>query len=147
MSISKTVSSPRRKTTLERAKQATSWLALVAATSIGVAASSVAAEIRTTVETPSRGTLRLVVQAFGDDAARPVCATQRAVTAEELRRGIRVDVVEVAGELPGASRVVAWVEEGDADLEFDGRTAKPGKGSLVGEAVADEAGRVSIVLS
>ncbi len=136
--------SPIRPSTLQRAKHATSWLALMAATTLGVTASAVEAEIRAGVEAPARGTLRLVVQVFGDDTKQPTSATQRVVTADEIRRGVRVDVVELSGEQ--TSRVFAWVEEGAADLEFDGRTARPGERSLVGESSTDPQGRVSIVL-
>ncbi|MDP9001902.1 MAG: hypothetical protein M3O46_17515, partial [Myxococcota bacterium] len=36
--------------------------------------------------------------------------------------------------VPGAERpvVVAWVEAGEPNLEFDGRTARPARGSVYG---------------
>ena len=133
-----------RKTPLQRAKQATSWLALVAATSLGLAATTTLAEIRSDAFVAGR-TLRLVVQTFSDDSTRPASATQRQITQEELKRGVRVDVVALTEGV--TQRVVAWVEEGEAVLEFDGRTAHPQPGSLRGEAQADTAGRAAIVLS
>jgi hypothetical protein len=61
---------------------------------------------------------------------------QRAVTAADLRRGVRVDLVALRDGASSVSQpvVVAWVENGEPDLEFDGRTARPGRGSLVGMA-------------
>jgi hypothetical protein len=79
---------------------------------------------------------RLVVQSFGSDsAARPVGSAQRAVTADELRHGVQVNLVEFAGraEARGAAAepvVVAWIEAGEPNLEFDGLTARPGPHSL-----------------
>jgi hypothetical protein len=80
-------------------------------------------------------TYRLVVQSYGSDgAARPVGSAQRAVTADELRHGVQVNLVEFSGR--GATRgaaepvVVAWIEAGEPNLEFDGLTARPGPDSL-----------------
>jgi hypothetical protein len=41
--------------------------------------------------------------------------------------------------------VVAWVERGHANLEYDGRVARPGRGSLVGTA-STNGGPVRIVV-
>lgn len=62
---------------------------------------------------------------------------QRAVTADELRAGVRVNLVELRGSEPeqGTSPVVvAWIEAGQPDLEFDGRRARPQPGSKYGVA-------------
>jgi len=81
----------------------------------------------------------LVVQSFdatGGDA-RPVGSMQRSVTADELRDGVHVNLLELR-QLPASSAeqqspmVVAWVEAGEPDLEFDARNARPSPGSVYG---------------
>jgi len=74
-----------------------------------------------------------------------VRSVQRSVTADELRRGVRVDLVDLSGNTRD-ERVIAWVEPGDANLEYDGRVARPGRGSLVGTAPSAKGGPVSIRL-
>jgi hypothetical protein len=62
---------------------------------------------------------------------------QRAITPDELRRGVKVDLLElrqVAPAFASATLVLAWVEEGKPDLEYDARRARPLPGSFVGEA-------------
>jgi hypothetical protein len=89
-------------------------------------------------QTPPKG-------ALPTDRARPIASAQRAVTAAELRKGVHVDLLELRqddaarGNLARAL-VVAWVEEGKPDLEFDGRTARPRPGSMYGLASRDDAG-------
>jgi hypothetical protein len=134
-----------------------SWLALVAATSLGVAhADTVRAAITLPPEMlDGGGRYRLVVQSYDLSGAaaripasgRPRASTQRAVTPEDVARGVRIDLVELA-ENPGQDPrvVVAWVEPGDADLEFDGRSARPKAGSIFGVARSN-AERVEIHLS
>ncbi len=118
-----------------------SWLALLAATTIGAGADTLRAEIR--ADGLRDGAYRLVVQTY--DAARgalpatyarPVGSAQRAVTAAELRAGVLVNLVELrAAETSGDKPVVvAWVEAGEPNLEFDGRTARPRPGSVYGTA-------------
>jgi hypothetical protein len=128
---------------MTRTAAAGSWLALLAATTLGHAAGTVHAEIR--AKGVEDGAYRLVVQSY-DDAdgsvpghqARPVASMQRAVTADELRQGVKVNLVELRGgdPEPGAARpmVVAWIEAGQPDLEFDGRQARPQRGSVYGVA-------------
>ncbi len=134
-----------------------SWLALVAATTLGVAYFG---SIPTRVSAPaveeqgSAHGLRLVVQTYDRSAltadgsllpqAKALTATQRAVKAEELRQGVSVQLHQVAvrAEEPV---VVAWVEQGAPDLEYDALTARPGQGALYG--VTDEVeGGAQIVL-
>src|SRR5271165_124292 len=78
-----------------------SWLALLAATTLGDAAGTLRAEVR--AQGLSRSApYRLVVQSYdasdgpvpGRDA-RPIGSVQRAVTADELRQGVRVDLLEL----------------------------------------------------
>jgi hypothetical protein len=129
----------------ERARSATagSWIALVAATTLGAAAGAVRAEVRAT-GLSEKGTYRLVVQSYDADGAqvpnryaRPVGSLQRSVTADELRHGVHVSLVEFRGHTgtvngEGEPMLVAWVEAGEPDLEFDGRTARPRPGSVYG---------------
>src|SRR4029453_9408840 len=112
------------------AKAGASWLALVAATSLGVGYfGCVRAEI--TAE-PGIGTdgadggYRLIVQSYaatsvGADQrpeafARPLGSTQRAITAEELEKGVAVDIVQMGDAATEAAVVVAWIERGAPDL-------------------------------
>jgi hypothetical protein len=118
-------------------------MALLAATTLGDVADTVHAEVRADGLSHGRA-YRLVVQSYdasrgampGSDA-RPVGSTQRAVTADELRQGVHVDLLELReGAAPHATApvVVAWIEAGQPDLEFDGRTARPAPGSVYGVA-------------
>jgi hypothetical protein len=123
-----------------------SWLALLAATTLGDGAGTVRAEVR--ADGVGEGAYRLVVQSYdvtdgrvpGNDA-RPVGSAQRAVTADELRAGVRVNLLELrAREVAGSGTtpmVVAWIEAGQPDLEFDGRRARPRPGSVYGVAKRD----------
>jgi hypothetical protein len=129
-----------------------SWLALVAATSLGEAhAGTVRAEIKLSPEVfaSGPGRYRLIVQSYDRQvrgvtdipgSARPRASTQRAVSAEDLKQGVKIDLVELtdrsepAPEEPGM--VVAWVEPGEPDLEFDARRARPTPGSFYGVAAA-----------
>lgn len=117
-----------------------SWLALLAATTFGNGADTLHAEVRAKGLTLG-GAYRLVVQSYDQvaaglpaAAARPVGSLQRAVTADELRDGVSVNLLELRGTAGEAAAplVVAWIEAGDPDLEFDGRTARPRPGSMYG---------------
>jgi hypothetical protein len=118
-------------------------MALLAATTLGLDdARTVRAEVRADEDLSDSRDYRLVVQSFDAggrhslSGARPVGSYQRAVTAAELRSGIKVSVVELRKAAPGQrdGAVVAWIEAGKPDLEFDGRTASPRPGSMVGLA-------------
>jgi hypothetical protein len=132
-----------------------SWTALLAATTLGVAGASVVhADIQSHARLDETRTYRLVVQSYDHAAAesegeRPNASLQRQVTAAELRAGIRVGLLEFRqrddsgadSDAPGngAPVVLAWVEEGTADLELDGLRARPQPGSLRGAATATDA--------
>jgi hypothetical protein len=109
---------------------------LVAATTLGEAVDTLRAEVR--ADGLSDGDYRLVVQSYDKRGrrARPVGSAQRSVTADELRAGVKVRVIalrERAAEVPTDSPyVVAWIEAGGPDLEFDGLTARPRPGSVYG---------------
>ncbi len=124
---------------VSRSAAAGSWLALLAATTLGDAADTVRAEVRAD-GLAADVVYRLVVQSYDkghgvpDQSARPVGSTQRAVTADELRHGVQVNLLEFARPSSDAAKpvVVAWIEAGAPNLEFDGRTARPGPGSVFG---------------
>jgi len=119
-------------------------MSLLASTSLGVdTASTRLAHVR--VDGPiADGDYRLVVQSFDTPNGRPVSSAQRAVTASELREGVDVRFLELGASSAG-SVVVAWVEAGAPDLEFDGRMARPGEGSIVGSARGGEDVHVMLV--
>jgi hypothetical protein len=105
-------------------------------TTLGDAADTLRAEVRAAGLSGS-GVYRLVVQSYdatGRDA-RPVGSVQRSVSADELRNGVNVNLLELRqGSSPQLESplVVAWIEAGEPDLEFDGRNARPSPGSVYG---------------
>jgi hypothetical protein len=153
----------RHRLPVRTAVKGVSWMSLLAATSLGVAA---ATPVRATVRAgdphalvAGSGELRLIVQAYARDAlnddllprsdARPRASAQRSVTAEELQAGVDVSMVEL-GELgqehSEGSVVVAWLESGTADLEYDALSARPQKGAYLGAVATDAPDGVAIVL-
>ena len=141
-------------------------MALLAATTLGMdAADTVRAEVIGDADLSETQDYRLVVQSYDTDAdsasvvpghrARPVGSLQRSVTAAELRNGVTVSLLElrqsaaVTGKSDAKEPVlVAWIEDGKPDLEFDGRMARPRPGStygLVKRGARD--GRVAIHLN
>jgi CO/xanthine dehydrogenase Mo-binding subunit len=137
-----------------RSAAAGSWLALLAAVTLGDGADTVRAEVR--ADGLRAGAYRLVVQSYdasdvrvpGRDA-RPVGSLQRAVTADELQHGVHVNLLELREHAARVERpmVVAWIEAGEPNLEFDGRTARPRPGSMYGVArrdVRDDAVHISL---
>jgi hypothetical protein len=133
-----------------RTAAAGSWLALLAATTLGDAADTVRAEVRA-AGLSGQGVFRLVVQSYdatGRDA-RPVGSVQRSVSADELRQGVHVNLLELRqadAQAPESPVVVAWIEAGEPDLEFDGRTARPSPGSVYGVVKRSPQGVVQITL-
>lgn len=126
-----------------------SWMALVAATTIGLSAVQ---RVRAEVSVGPRdalpkvsGEYRLVVQSYSASNivdgrplahARPLASAQRAVTPEELANGVAVDVVDVGEPANDSAVIVAWLERGSADLDFDGRRARPSRDAYIGVAAA-----------
>jgi len=135
-------------------------MAILAATTLGgnAKAGTLHAEVRMDDELPDSD-YRLIVQSYDatsggmpGERVKPVGSIQRAVTADELRRGVKIDLLElrVAESIGDVKRpvVVAWLEDGKPDLEFDGRMARPTAGSVYGAARRDTAGsNVQITLS
>jgi hypothetical protein len=111
-------------------------LALVVATTLGDAVDTLRAEVR--ADGLSEGDYRLVVQSYDTlgRRSRPVGSAQRTVTADELRAGVQVHVIALRERAAAAQvdnpYVVAWIEAGGPDLEFDGLTARPRPGSVYG---------------
>lgn len=121
-------------------------MALLAATTLGDGADTVHAEVKAD-GLAATGRYRLIVQTYeGHGAAlpslraKPIGSVQRAVTAEELSRGVHVNLVELRRAAHDPV-VVAWVEAGEPDLEFDGRQARPTPGSVYGIVKRDAAQR------
>lgn len=116
----------RKTTGIRPVHGADSWTALVA-TTYGLDAFG---RLRVVVRARSVGLERgrLVVQTFSKTGAyaRPLAAAQRAVTREELARGVEVSLHPQTA-LPAAHEfhVLAWMEAGDPDLEYDGLRAVP----------------------
>jgi hypothetical protein len=110
-----------------RSAAAGSWLALLAAATLGDGADTLRAEVR--AHGLREGAYRLVVQSYDasdgrmpgrDD--RPVGSLLReSATAPQLEHPV----------------VVAWIEAGEPNLEFDGRTARPRPGNMYGLARRD----------
>ncbi|HWP04272.1 MAG TPA: hypothetical protein VNN72_00960 [Polyangiaceae bacterium] len=157
------MSTPKKPTRTRAAGTAgVSWVALVAATTLGIAGvqrvrASVSADPR---ELGESGDYRLIVQSYAPSSigsgqlpggrAKPLASTQRAITARELAAGVAVEVLglesqpTVSGEAPV---IIAWVERGRADLAFDGFESRPAKDAFYGVAApASLANAASIVL-
>lgn len=127
-----------------------SWIALVAATTLGaVQFASLRAEIKAepgVAVDDAAGEYRLVVQSYASDGsvaadglpavgAKALASSQRAITAQELREGIAVDILQVGGDADASQPIViAWVELGQPNLEFDALRARPNPGALYGVA-------------
>jgi hypothetical protein len=135
-----------------------SWMALVAATTIGLGhLDRVRAEV--SADTASLGAghrYRLVVQSYAPGSVpagnmpsarqKPLASAQRSVTAEELSRGVAIDVLRVGEALDPSQVIVAWIEKGEADLEFDGAEARPSDSALYGTSESRELGSARVVL-
>jgi hypothetical protein len=134
-------------------------MALVAATTLGLQgvqrvraevsmragklASDAASEYRLIVQSYSAAN---IVDGVPRAYARPLASAQRSVTAEELRHGVAIDVVDVGEGESDSPVLVAWLERGAANLDFDGRRARPERGAYRGVASA-QSEQAHIVLS
>jgi hypothetical protein len=151
-----TARTPNKTRARAAAANGVSWVALVAATTLGVAGVQ---RVRAAVSADPRGLgtsrdgYRLIVQSYAPSSlesgqlpggrARPFASTQRPITAEELARGVSVDMlgldnVEASSEAPV---IVAWVEQGAANLDFDGFEARPAADAFCGIATQANAQR------
>jgi hypothetical protein len=111
-----------------------SWTALLADTAGGLTGlERRRVRVRQPVSASSHEGLRLVVQSYRERDvaagrplayARPLASAQRAVSADQLRFGVQLDLVHFEGEDDDVV-VVAWAEEGGPDLDFDGLEVRP----------------------
>ena len=140
-----------------------SWMALLAATTLGVGyfdrvRARVSSDVELAFEDSGEG-YRLIVQSYDasaltdgalpDSRVRPLGSVQRAITAEELKNGVAVDVVQLAEQAPidhQAPVVVAWIERGEPDLEFDAMRARPAPGAHYG-SVRTSSAQARLVLT
>ena len=126
-----------------------SWVALVAATTLGIGGvqrvrAAVSADPRELGD--GREELRLIVQSYAPSSlgsgqlpggrARPIASTQRDITSGELARGVSIDMLGLEQESasPEAPVIVAWVERGRANLDFDALEARPTADAFYGVA-------------
>jgi hypothetical protein len=135
-------------------------MALVAATTMGLGSlDRVRAEVSADTAAlgqSSGGRYRLVVQSYAQGSVsaghapgtrqKPLASAQRSVTAEELSRGVAVDVLRVGEVRDDSQIIVAWIEQGEADLEFDGAEARPSAEALYGATEARDLGAARVVL-
>lgn len=102
-----------------------SWTSLVA-TTLGL---DIFGRLRIVVRAQSVGLERgrLVVQAFAkaENQARPVASAQRAVSRDDLLGGIEIMLHPEHCQPDASHHVLAWIEPGEPDLEYDGLRAVP----------------------
>lgn len=134
---------------------APSWTALLAATTIGL---DPLGRRRVRVHCDpwmlASDNYRLVVHLYEATATdegpnRPRASAQRAVTAEELKNGVDVTLHEplMAADSANQVVVVAWVELGEADLDFDGAQARPVGATYLGRSeIRSRDGNAQVVL-
>jgi hypothetical protein len=143
-----------------RTQNSSSWMAILAATTLGLDGAVGASTVRASVRADLPGlaedqTFRLVVQTYHARdgrpprrGARPIGSMQRRVSVAELRAGANVSVLELRTEADEELPVVvAWIDDGEADLEFEGRLARPAGGSIYGSARRRGGSPVSISLT
>ncbi len=114
------------------------WLALLAATSLGVAdlrRFSARVSAGRGVQVQEAGA-KLVVQAYDAESveengmpragAKPVAATVRRLLPGELARGVKVDLVELGATAKTSdSTFIAWIDRSAARGDLDGFAAVP----------------------
>jgi hypothetical protein len=148
-----------RSSVVSSAAAGASWMALLAATSLGaVSVERMRAEVSAQdLAAATSAGYRLIVQSYSRESVgadqlpgashRPLASAQRAVTAEELAHGVAVDVLQIDQAKAGehAPIIVAWIEHGAPDLEFDALRARPSRSAVYGVAQTS-AGSAQIVL-
>ena len=149
---------PNTRSVVSSAAASASWMALLAATSLGaVSVERMRAEVSAQdLAAATSAGYRLIVQSYASNSVavdqlpganhRPLASMQRAVTAEELAHGIAVDVLQIdehSGE--EAPVIVAWLEHGAPDLELDALRARPSREAVYGVGQSS-AGSAQIVL-
>jgi hypothetical protein len=115
-----------------------SWTALLADTSdslngLGRRRVRVRQPVGHRASVSSHEGLRLVVQSYRErdvaagrplSYARPLASAQRAVSQDQLRFGVQLDLVHFEDDDDDVV-VIAWSEEGEPDLDFDGLEVRP----------------------
>jgi hypothetical protein len=148
-----------RSSVVTTAAASASWVALLAATSLGgVSVERTRAEVSAhDLGAATSAGYRLIVQSYARESVaadqlpgashKPLASSQRAVTAEELAHGVAVDVLQIDQAKAGGSApmIVAWIEHGAPDLDFDARRARPTRTAVYGVA-QPSAGSAQIVL-
>src|SRR3954463_15902557 len=149
--------SPTRSSVVSSAAAGASWMALLAATSLGaVSVERMRAEVSAQdLAAPTSAGYRLIVQSYAPNSVaanqlpganhRPLASMQRAVTAEELAQGVAVDVLQMDESGEQAPVIVAWLEHGAPDLELDALRARPSRGAVYGVGQSS-AGSAQIVM-
>jgi len=150
--------SETRSSVVSSAAASASWMALLAATSLGaVSVERMRAEVSAQdLAAATSAGYRLIVQSYASKSVaanqlpganhRPLASVQRAVTAEELAQGINVDVLQIdESSDEQAPMIVAWIEHGAPDLELDALRARPSRGAVYGVGQSS-AGSAQIVL-
>ena len=144
---------PASTTHLAKAHAALSWTSLVA-TTLGL---DDFGRVRVIVraDVAELEGCHLVVQCYTSDSIRgglpaaherPLAAAQRAIDSEQLRRGVEVVLVHSGIPLDDQGCVVvAWVESGVPDLDYDGLRARPAGAVYVGTCYASSE-RAQVVL-
>ena len=115
-----------------------SWTALLADTAWGMEGlGRRRVRVRQRPHGASSDLLRLVVQSYRErdvvagrptPYARPLASAQRGVSSDELTHGVSLDLVHFEENDADEVVVIAWAEEGEPDLDFDGLEARPPRG-------------------
>lgn len=137
-------------------RQTGSWLALVAAATVGSGTSPVLANLTLDdADRPlkSQAFHRVIVQLLpvsADGASlrdQPRSSEQRIVTLDQLRRGIQIPLFHPSNQPEPELAVVAWLHPGEAHLELDPFEARPEGSRVIGVSrIATEAGHVQVRL-
>lgn len=111
-----------------------SWTSLLADTAWGLSGlDRRRVRVRQRNQGAPRESLRLVVQSYRERDvvagrptayARPLASAQRSVSSDQLTGGIQLDLVQFESDDEDVV-VIAWAEEGEPDLDFDGLEARP----------------------
>lgn len=129
-------------------RSSASWLSLIAATTKGMGQlGRVRVKVKATARIPGDA-FRLVVHSYSasalshdeapSTALMPIASLQRAVSQEELRSGLELDLVHVGSSIsiPDDFVVFAWVEPGRPNFAYDAALARPSLGALKGRALS-----------
>jgi len=149
-------SSKSPKPRLSTIRQTGSWLALVAAATVGSGTSPVLANLTlddSDRPLKSQAFHRVIVQLLpvsADGASvrdEPRSSEQRIVTLEQLRRGIQIPLFHPSNQPEPQLAVVAWLHPGDAHLEVDPFEARPDGSRVIGVSrLVTEAEQVQVRL-